>query len=90
MTAWRLYQDAHALCQQRANLRQGTGEGFFIFHSLSVNCFSFDSLASATTYFNLNQRNEMRVNRTYVGGIYHLSDLCAFVFLLSFCSAQLL
>lgn len=31
VTAWRLYQDAHAPCQRHANLRRGTGEGFLSF-----------------------------------------------------------
>lgn len=69
---------------------KGQGRVFFIFHSLSVNCFSFDSLSSATTYFNLNQRNEMRVNRTCVSGIYHLSDVSFFFFFFFSLSLQLL
>lgn len=73
MTAWRLYQDAHAPCQQHASLRQGTGAGFLSF-SLSE-LFSFDSLAAAITYSSPNQR---RLSGTYVSGVSHLSDVCGF------------
>lgn len=79
MTAWRLYQDAHAPCQRRANLRQGTGEGFLSLSlSLSMDCSLLPQLI-----FSLNKKNEMRVNRKCVSEIYHLSDICLFFFSVS-------
>lgn len=81
VTAWRLYQDAHAPCQQRANLRQGTGEGFLSF-TLCV------WIVFHLTHSLLPQLISALIRGMkweWMGHMFQSSATCLMVFLLSFC-----